>query len=174
MPTKTGVVSNIKANKGTSKAGKPYTIYVAEIDGEDFSCGFTKPTFNTGDTITFDWEKKFGKNEIVAGTASKSAGGAPAPTGQRSTGYSGASGKVFPVPANHGDRSIIRQNAVTNAREIVKQYDDGVYSPTLEDVQPLSLEQYTARVIEVAQLIEAYTSGDLGASAVPSNGDFGD
>lgn len=148
-----GVVTSIIADKRTSKAGKPFTMYVIEVDGRPYEFGFKKPEgVNRGDNIQFDAEKKFGRDAIVEGSLSKAPSGAASVAPKTGGGYSRGGG-VFPIPANDGQRSIIRQNAVTNAREVVASYGGAIEGE--------SLEEYMSRIIGIAQLIEQYTTGDL-------------
>lgn len=151
-----GVITDILADKRVSRtSGKPYTAYVVTIDGTPYEFGFKAPAFNKGDTVSFETERKFGKQQIMEGTLGKAAAGAassPPKTGASGGGGWGGKG-VFPVPKNDGQRSIIRQNAVTNARAIVA--DCGGL------LEGESVEQYAARVIATAELIEQYTTGDL-------------
>lgn len=153
MATVNGVISAVNANKKTSAAGKPYTLYTITVDGNEYEVGFKKPSADRGDTVNFEWELKYGRKAIVDGSLSKGAASAgssvPSNTGG---GRSYGAAKPFPVPADHGDRSILRQNAVTNAREIIKQFGD--------TGEGISIEEYTARVIGIAMLVEAYTAGD--------------
>ena len=61
--------------------------------------------------------------------------------------------KVFPIPALHGDRAIVRQNSVTNA---VKLITDSVHSTDEADWDELA-----DMVIAIARKFEAYSCGDL-------------
>jgi hypothetical protein len=60
---------------------------------------------------------------------------------------------VFPIPALHGDRAIVRQNSVTNA---VKLITDSVHSTDEADWDDLA-----DMVIRIARKFEAYSCGDL-------------
>lgn len=164
MATVSGSISAINAHKKTSAAGKPYTLYTITVDGNEYEVGFKKPSADRGDTVTFDWELKYGRKAIVDGSLSKGAASAGSTSVSVSASRGGFAPKPFPVPKDHGDRSIIRQNAVTNAREIVKQY-----GPPLEGE---TLENYTARIIDVAMLVEAYTSGDYMGQSAPFEEDI--
>jgi len=113
---------------------------------------FQKP--EKGDEISFDnggdGKKYLQKVTIVssgnapaANNSSSAVAGKPAARG----GYSRGS---FPIEPLDGQRSIIRQNAVTNANSFL--YNFGTSSsipPTVEDL------------IDIARQIEAYTAGDL-------------
>jgi hypothetical protein len=60
---------------------------------------------------------------------------------------------VFPIPALHGDRAIVRQNSITNA---VKLITDSVHSTDEAD-----WEQLADIAISIARKFEAYSCGDL-------------
>ena len=70
--------------------------------------------------------------------------------------YGGGSGykdKVFPIPALHGDRAIVRQNALARASDLYIAARGG---------KPFELEASTLDlVIAFARKFEAYTAGDL-------------
>lgn len=59
---------------------------------------------------------------------------------------------TFPIDVRDGQRSIIRQNALTNARELVAaSYGASEYAA--EDV--------VDTVVKIARMFEAYTAGDI-------------
>ena len=140
--------------KGTSRAGKPYSVNLAVF--EEFgvvSLGFNKPDalgLKVGEKVAIEIEKKFGKWEyqrqvdidtestltmppVVSGPMVVSAG---APRGSYTA-------KPFPVPDNHGDMSIIHQNSLSNALryfELQQQYGAPEEQPTPEQVIKLAYE----------------------------------
>jgi len=130
----------------STKFGK----YGVLVQGNWYS---TKPEWidpkpQKGDTIEFDsgaTGKYLTKCKIV------SSGGGAAPSGLSTAGAAGKSFSrgSFPVDPLDGTRSIIRQNAVTNANVYIATNVEGTVS--VDDL------------IEVAREIEAYTSGDLDA-----------
>jgi hypothetical protein len=64
---------------------------------------------------------------------------------------------VFPIPALHGDRSIVRQNALARATELYIGARGG---------KPFDLDDSTSTlVIRMARQFEAYTAGDLDLAA---------
>jgi hypothetical protein len=70
----------------------------------------------------------------------------------RTTG-SGYAAKVFPIPPLHGDRAIVRQNALARATDIYIAARGG---------KPFELEGSNLDfVISLARKFEAYTAGDL-------------
>ena len=61
--------------------------------------------------------------------------------------------KVFPIPALHGDRAIVRQNALARATDLYVAARGG---------KPFELEAESLDfVIKLARKFEAYTAGDL-------------
>lgn len=158
----TYVVQEISSKIVTTKYG-PKPAYNIVANGETFGYGFKKPTVNVGDTIDFKYtENSYGKNidatslqmiskgdgvtlpEFTPHAAVPIAAPAPART-------FGPPAKVFPIPPLHGDRAIVRQNALTNAREAVMKLD-----PT-----PENDERLARRIIAMARMFEAYSCGDL-------------
>lgn len=111
------------------------------VDGNWYSSKYEIKA-NKGDEVEFDdGGKKYCQKLKVVSSGSVGAAtpftGKPAPTGGKG---------VFPIPARDGQRSIVRQNAVTNANTLL----GNVGAPyTVDDL------------IEVAREIEAYTTGDL-------------
>lgn len=85
-------------------------------------------------------------------------GGSSMPATSASTSKSSGSGYsrgAFPIPQDDGQRSIIRQNALTNARELYAEMLDPDAKPSFEDA--------TAEIISIAMRFEEYTTGDLDA-----------
>ena len=97
---------------------------------------------NKGDTVTFESVlDKTGKYNNIKGKVEKGGGTAAAPTADGAF-------KVL-KPSLDRDRCIIRQNALTNARELY-----------------CAIEEYSSMtapsvIIGIAREFEAYTSGDL-------------
>ena len=113
-----------------------------------------------GDTVEFDdGGKNYVKSlRVVAkgsgsgggvGTASASAVGAGAVAGPANRFNRGA----FPIPANDGTRSIVRQNSVTNAVALVSALIAAKRFPAEDDA--------VVTVLEIARTFEKYSSGDL-------------
>lgn len=153
------IVENITTKEVTTKFG-PKPAYTIVANGERFSYGFKKPAFKIGDEIDFQYtENTYGKNVDLASVQLLAKGtGAPAPTASPSTAPTkayGAPAKVFPIPALHGDRAIVRQNSITNATKAVQDFcsQAGQY--------PDDSNMYADLIIEVARKFEAYSCGDL-------------
>ena len=108
---------------------------------------------NKGDQVEFDDAGgKFTKNMRVV---SEGSGASPSFTGTTSTPAKsgGFSRGAFPISLEDGQRSIIRQNALTNARELI-----GLTLLTADGFNP---EQVASSVIALAREFEAYTAGDI-------------
>ena len=160
----TNVVRNSK------KTGNPFKIYSMQLDdGESYELGFSIPEgLVVGDTVSFMWDMKYGKRKADEATIRKTAsgGGAATNTSNASTtvastpnsGYAKKSSyepKVFPVPATHGDRSIIRQNMLSHATRIV--CEGGLL---VDGKDTLSDADIAKRVIAMAYRLEKYAPGD--------------
>jgi hypothetical protein len=154
-------VENITNKEVNTKFG-PKPAYTIVCSGERYGYGFKKPTFNIGDEIDFQFtENSYGKNVDLTSVQmiKKGTGAVLTTSGSVSVSkpsYSPPS-KVFPIPALHGDRAIVRQNSITNATKAV--CDNG------NNEQELSNLEYAEKIIEVARMFEAYSCGDLDAEA---------
>lgn len=125
---------------GQNKFGK----YSIKLDGNEtwYNSNYEIKA-QKGDVVEFDdGGKKYCQKLKVIN--SSGAGYAP-PTGKPASQASGRMGP-FPIPAKDGQRSIIRQNAVTNANALLGNHGEPY---TVEDL------------LQVASEIEKYTSGDL-------------
>jgi hypothetical protein len=159
-----GTVNNIDIKMVTTKFGNKPT-YTLTINGDRYSSGFTKPGVSVGDEVQFDFASgKYG-NDIVKGSLTKVGGGAAAPSpapheAPASTSVpknnSAAGYKPFPIPLLHGDRAIVRQNALTNARSLV----ESVASFTRVSPENL-IDDQVKEILRVARIFEAYSCGDL-------------
>ena len=163
-----GVVKGVYSKPVTTKFGNKNVYDMLLDDGNYYKHGFKKPNVEVGDSVTIEYEvDKYG-NKILK--LSSGATGSSAPTDNQGTAapsthstqtYSIKNSKPFPVPFDHGDRSIIRQNSLTNARELVdaiwQNYGVGDESPIDEDV--------IDRILKIAYKFEEYSSGDREAKA---------
>lgn len=105
-----------------------------------------------GDEVEFD---DGGKTYVQKLRVVKSAGGTPAVSGggKTSPGYNSYRG-TFPVTTTDGARAIIRQNALTNATNLV-----------VGSGEKLKLDDAVKKILEVARHFEYYTSGDVDVEA---------
>lgn len=153
MSTTTGVVSKVSTKDVTTKWGTKKT-YSINVGGDWYKTGFKDPMVAEGQGVEFSYtEGTYGK-EIDLSTLKKTAGVAPSAAPKAATSSSGGGGYsrgVFPIPALDGQRSIIRQNALTNARELYQQgKKEVVMTGTAAE-----------EIIALARKFEAYTAGDL-------------
>jgi len=134
-----------------------------------YSCGFKKPPFQEGDNITFSSNSTRYGMEIVEGSVVGGSVGGGAATRPATAAPSGAApaarggytpaAKPFPIPPLHGDRAIIRQNSLTNARELYCS------ATSMERLETTNVEEHADVVIKLARMFEAYSAGDLDAAA---------
>lgn len=149
-----GVVKAMSNKQVKTRFGMKDT-YSFNIDDQWYSLGFKKPKFGKGDTIEFAYsESTYGmqvddKTVSVKGGGGGSVSAAPAST-VRTASFGGKG--VFPIPALDGQRAIVRQNALTNARELYCSQDGGEFSPSAAH-----------DIIAVARIFESYACGDLDA-----------
>jgi hypothetical protein len=150
------IIENITEKEVNTKFG-PKKAYSVSANGERYGYGFKKPTFSIGDEVDFQFtENTYGKNVdlasvrlLVKGTGAATPSTATTAPPKPSYG----SPKVFPIPALHGDRAIVRQNSLTNA---VKLITDSVVKTDKAD-----FEDMADFAISIARKFEAYSCGDL-------------
>ena len=163
MTMMTGVVEAVSTKEVNTKFGAKLT-YSMKVNNAWVKCGFKDPGVQVGYTVDFDGitgvygvEAKAVNitNRTVAAAPSPAptAGGGGAATPKAAYSSSGYKEKVFPVPALHGDRAIVRQNALARATDLYIAARGG---------KPFDLETTTLDlVIKFARKFEAYTAGDL-------------
>ena len=109
-----------------------------------------------GDEVEFD---DGGKAYVRELKVTKAGGGAPtgggSPMASKGAGGTGYARGVFPLAANDGSRSIVRQNSITNAVALYNKLREG--SPVEDE------ESAAYSVINIARIFEKYSSGDLDA-----------
>lgn len=155
----TTVVAQISNKTVTTKFGPKPTFSFKGEDGEWYSLGFKKPRFTVGSEVSFEYEEStYGKQvddatvKVVGGSPATSKGVSTMAPATEKPAYTGHK-RVFPVPPLDGDRAIIRQNALTNAREMFAAAHAGAsfdYSETEANL-----------IIGMARMFEAYTTGDI-------------
>lgn len=167
MTMMTGTVEQVSTKDVNTKFGLKPT-YSLKVNGGWVKCGFKNPKANVGDTVQFDGEHgTYGLETKAVTVTSKGSssgvalGGSSTPvvmTGALSTGkpFAGGSGykdKVFPIPPLHGDRAIIRQNALARATDLVI---------AAKGAKPFEVDEASLNVIiSFARKFESYTAGDL-------------
>jgi hypothetical protein len=159
-----GVVERTHTKTKTTKFGDKIINY-AVVDGQEFSTGFKK-VFSDGEMVNAVVEFKFGEYQLVEGvspTTQPMLGSQPAPAavGKKQFGGGGGGGyqkSTFPVAPTDGQMSIIRQNSMNRAVEILDNW-------TAEDkngnvlFEPTTQEEYLRKLLEVALTITDFNSG---------------
>jgi len=158
MVMMTGVVEAVSTKDVTTKFGTKPT-YSFKVNGGWIKCGFKNPGVDVGYTVDFDGVTgTYGIETKAVNITSRTAAPAAAPSATaaapaKSYGGSSYKEKVFPIPALHGDRAIVRQNALARATDLYI---------AARGAKPFELEATTLDVIiKFARKFEAYTAGDL-------------
>lgn len=157
-----GVVEAVSTKDVTTKFGVKPT-YSMKINGAWVKCGFKNPGVDVGYTVDFDGiAGTYGLETKAVNILSRTAAAVPTAVASPASvpvpakSYGGGGGykdKVFPIPALHGDRAIVRQNALARASDLYIAARGG---------KPFELEASTLDlVIAFARKFEAYTAGDL-------------
>lgn len=155
-----GVVEAVDSKLVNTKFGQKST-YSAKVGGTWLKFAFKNPGLNVGDNIEAEYNVSQYGNDVqsfvktsgvsapttTAGTASAPAAARPAPTSRAGS---------FPIPALDGQRAIVRQNALTNARELaIASLGTTVVALTKKEV-----EKVADNIIELARKFESYSCGD--------------
>lgn len=160
-----GVVEQVGGKDVNTKFGVKPT-FSFKVNGQWFSAGFKDPKVSVGDSIGFEYEPDKYGNKLHDGSIKKGVS-APAntaaPTGSTGGGSSGRHGS-FPIGALDGQRSIIRQNALTNARELYQTFM-ALGNSVAFNSDGLDTSTAANQIINVARKFEAYTAGDLDMDA---------
>jgi len=166
MATKSGKITALGSRGGVAKAsGKPFTINTVLLeDGTEIEVGFKQP-YSVGEYFSRRVEVKFGKLADVGAAVPgdvEMAATSPAPAA-RSAGSAPSGGgyqaRVFPVGRESGEISIIRQNALTNARELVLGMVAGTGLPLAKADRQQALDAIVEDVLYVAYKFADFSSG---------------
>ena len=155
----TGTVEGVYKKDVKTKFGNKQT-HSFKLDGEFYSCGFTDPRLSVGDEISFEYTegtygKEVSKGTIMRGSSGPTPASAPATPASAPKSTAPVGNRPFPIPPLHGDRAIIRQNALAHATRLVSQHT----AP--ENMDPKLDDQMSERIIHLARKFEAYACGDL-------------
>lgn len=159
MTMMTGIVEQVSTKDVNTKFGLKPTFSM-KVNGTWVKCGFKNHNASVGDEVEFDGNTgTYGMETKAVNIIRKGAGAAPSTGVTSSTAApaksfgGGFKEKVFPIPALHGDRAIVRQNALARATDIFIAARGG---------KPFELDESTfSLVIGFARKFEAYTAGDL-------------
>lgn len=164
METKT--IAYVNTYDRNTKRGIAKTYELKFTDGTKLDCAFKDPGVAVGDTISFESEPGYmGKPKLVGAvtrTSSDPVNPPPAATGKSF----GGGGRVFPVPVMHGDRSIVRQNALAHASKV---WAAGVKAQWAFD-DPANVAACADQIIALAAAFERYSCGDIEAEAAEAIG----
>jgi hypothetical protein len=156
------VVQQIDTKNVTAR-GRLTQTYTFKANGAWFRTNFKDHGLVVGDVVTFSYEVgKYG-NDVDIATLQKigsaPAGAVPAvPASSAPARPAVSRAGTFPIPPLDGQRSIVRQNALTNARELVVA--------RIADFKDAPDAEVAAHIIEVARAFEAYSCGDEELAAV--------
>lgn len=159
MTMMTGIVEQVSTKDVNTKFGLKPTFSM-KVNGNWVKCGFKNHNASVGDEVEFDGNTgTYGMETKAVNIIRKGTGGAGAvvpsstATAPAKSFGGGFKEKVFPIPALHGDRAIVRQNALARATDIFIAARGG---------KPFELDETTfTLVIGFARKFEAYTAGDL-------------
>jgi hypothetical protein len=151
----TGVVEEVYNNgvgkgSGVVIAGQKYGAY------DPHKAGIA--SLSPGDTITFKYDAR-GKYLNIKGRVETASGGhTPPPPPPPAPKTRGRGFGTFPIGALDGQRSIVRQNSVTNA---VNTFGHLVSAGAWSELSDDDFRSYAQKIIQIAKMFEAYSSGDL-------------
>jgi hypothetical protein len=157
MAMMTGIVQSISTKDVNTKFGNKPT-YSFKVNDMWIKCGFKNPNVQVGYEVEFDGVSgTYGVETKSVNILNKAAAPTPAATATAvaapKAAYSGYKEKVFPIPPLHGDRAIVRQNALARATDVYIAARGG---------KPFDLEDTTLDlIIKFARKFEAYTAGDI-------------
>jgi hypothetical protein len=158
MTMMTGIVEQVSTKDVNTKFGLKPTFSM-KVNGNWVKCGFKNHNASVGDEVEFDGNTGTYGMETKAVNIIRKGAGAPAAVVTSSTAtppakaFGGFKEKVFPIPPLHGDRAIVRQNALARATDIFIAARGG---------KPFELDATTLNmVIGFARTFEAYTAGDI-------------
>lgn len=158
MKIDNALVANIESNKGSGK-GALRTFYTVHLD-------------NKGSTLKVDWNPaslptvgehisceisdtmSFGKYKLLSRGGSASSGAPSA--GTRSSGGRPDSG--FPIPSDSMQQSIIRQNSLGHAINLIAYYPEVFLG---NDMSTRTPDMVVKKVVEVAFYLAEFSSGKL-------------
>jgi len=173
MADVSGVVQNVYQDGTIATRFGEKPLFKVVVDGQEYKHAFKKPAFGSGDYVSFDVKSGYPRDiddktvKVGAGadhsSSSPTTGDAPTsatgtPSGRKM--YPKSQG-VFPVPVDHPDRSVIRQNSLTQAREVVLNN---------RHFCELGVDEHVDEIVRIAHKFERYSAGDEIAEAMEEMG----
>lgn len=154
MAKVTGVVMSVDSRQVNTKFGLKPSFSISLDNGERYAAGFRAPACAVGDTVVLEYSDSSRYKDVTSVSKTAAAVSIPtAPVKSAAGPYTG-SAKPFPIPPLHGDRAIIRQNALGHASRIYS----ATVSSGFEAQTPADIASW---VITLAREFEAYATGDL-------------
>ena len=138
-----------------SKNNKAFTIHYLTVGGVEVSTGFNQE-HQEGQMVSLIVENKYKEWQKVGmgGDGLPAAGLTPEPVVRAAFGGGAPRSKgTFPVAPTDGQMSIIRQNSMNRAVEILAEWrESGLFTAATED-------QYLRKLMEVALTVTDFNSG---------------
>jgi len=147
-----GTIASLGTKGGISKStGRAFTIHTVTLDnGTTIEVGFKQP-YAVGTYFNRECEFKYGayKDAGPAPAGAAPSMGVATPTPRPSTPPPAANGRTFPVDRQSPEMSIIRQNALTNARELVSVHMH----------QDTPMDDKVNEILRIAYIFADFSSG---------------
>jgi len=166
MPSVSNVVVEQVSSKDRTTRFGVKKAYSFKADGQWYATGFKDSRVAVGDCICFEFTIGSYGNDvdittIVKGTPSPNSTVTPGPAKAGQTSTYGGKG-VFPIPPLDGQRAIVRQNALTNARELFATVlsINNVHAGSGIVLSDGDIETMTSTIVKIARAFEAYSCGD--------------
>ncbi len=164
MTTYSGKIIATNDKQVTPPGRRPFTVHSVTLeDGTTVEVGYKQP-YRVGEYFNRDCEMKFGSLKDVGPAAPGATVGGPSPSPKPYTALAVAApaGRTFPVNPESPEMSIIRQNALTNARELVTStfVHQEVMDPLADqDVRRKVLDNMVDDIMYVAYKFADFSSG---------------
>jgi hypothetical protein len=151
-----GVVDNVTTKTKTTRVGDKIINYIT-VNGIEVSTGF-KAAHHEGEMVNIAVKFNFGEWQKIEGKTGDGlppCDGAKPVTAVKPSGRFGGNKGTFPVSPTDGQMSIIRQNSMNRAVEILENWMTSS-APLFE---PKSQDEYMKKLHKVALTITDFNSG---------------
>jgi hypothetical protein len=162
MATKSGKIVATPSEEKNIPGKRPFTVHSVVLeDGTVVEVGYKQP-YRVGEYFNRAVETKYGKlkdmGPAVAGDSEL--GSSPPATPGRPAAVGAPTGRTFPVSQESPEMSIIRQNALTNAREVVMAaYERGPINGQAKADRQQMLDTIAEDVLYLAYKFADFSSG---------------